>query len=544
MKRSFAIWKGGCALVLSLLLLGGLPMRPAAAYDEFPQQNAWTRSTPSVVWCGDPASTTTLEVHIVGRNDVARVWLTNLGTSDEESRAELFDDGTHGDLTAGDNVFTLADVLLPCSPDFIAEQGGYSNWWGFLRVELRNGTRLGNNYGMVVGLVHPDYKDFFAVQDFGDGLSATAYAFFIQDTNHEVMDGYPVATITCGKSNFNAYRKLYSVLPDAFDVALVMPGMQLFRADNYGENTPYNVLVSNHVEHIGMPIMDNTAQFGSGGRLKSVIYHSFGSIEIFDHEMGHTWGVAIGQSLGLIEENYLVSQGHWGEYTDIQGQMGAYYFDPGGAIGHFAYNGDETWHLIANTEVEPYSPLELYVMGLIPPEEVPPIHILNSPNLSDPAHITAASYRTITIEQIMQAEGGERNPSYADSQKDFTLAFIVTQDVPFNDAAYAYFSLMSHELMRREEPRPNSYAAPFYWATGGRATLTSRLPLDLPDPFARPTPTPTATATPTTTVAAPTSTSQSPAPTEESKSPSPLCGSSALIGLLVLPLVWTVLKRK
>jgi hypothetical protein len=551
MKRSFAIWKASCALLGGLLLLGAVSTHPAAAYDEFPQRNAWTRATPSVVWCGDPTSTTTLEVHIVGRNDVARVWITGLWLpgvmpQEEDGRAELFDDGTHGDSIAGDNVFTLADVLLPCSPDYLAEQGGIGNWWGFLRVELRNGTRLGNDYGMQIGMVHPDYKDFFAVQDFGNGLSATAYAFFIEDSDHEVLDGYPVATLTCGQSNFNAYRKLYSVLPDAFDIALVMPGMQIFRSDNFGENVPYNVLVSNHVEHIGMPIMDNTARFGSAGRLKSTIYHSFGDIDIFDHEIGHTWGMSIGQSLGLIHETYAVAQGHWSEYADIQGQMGAYYFDPGGAIGHFAYNGDETWHLIANTEVEPYSPLELYVMGLIPAEEVPPIHILTAPNLSDPMHITAASYRTVTIEQMMQAEGGPRNPPYIDSQKEFTLAFIVTQDRPFDDAAYAYFSLMSHELMRQEGPRPHHHNAPFYWATGGRATLTSRLPLDLPDPFAQPpaaTETPTATFTPVRPTPTPAATATT-APTEESEPASPLCGSSALVGLLILPLVWGMGRRK
>ncbi|MBI4730929.1 MAG: hypothetical protein HY781_02155 [Chloroflexi bacterium] len=525
---------------LTLIVLGLLPALPAAADDEFPQENAWSRATPSIVWCDDPESTTTLEVHIVGRNDVARVWITGLVWSDDEGRVELYDDGTHGDPAAGDDVFTLGGVVLPCNPDFVEGQGGYDRWMGMLRVELDNGTQTGNNYGISAGVVHTDYKGVFSVQDFGSGLSATAYAFFIQDSSYEVMDGYPIASVTCGKSNFMAYRKLYSVLPDAFDFAMVMPGLQIFRPADLAENVPYDVLVSNSVEHIGMDIMDNTAEFGSAGRLKSAIYHSFGELSIFDHEVAHTWGAAIGQSLGLINEDWDVNQGHWSEMTDIEGQLGAYYFDPSGAIGHFAYNGDDTWRLIPNYEVEPYSPLELYIMGLIPPEEVPPVHILNAPNTTDQSSI-AASYQTVTIDQIIQAEGGPRSPTYAESQKDFTLAFIVTQDLPYNDAAYAYFSLLARSL-ETTDPPDGCCSAPFFWATGGRATLTSLLPLDMPDPLAQPE-LPAPSETPFTQV----ETEESPviiSPTEESEAASPFCFSSALMGLLVVPVLWVVLRKK
>jgi hypothetical protein len=550
MQHSPRAWKiSALFLALALILLGSVPLQRATAEFEFPHSDAWGRVTPSIIWCDDPDSTVTFEVHIVGRNDVARVWITDLGTDEAEERAELFDDGTHGDAAAGDNVFTLAEVSMPCRPGFIATQGGFNPWHGMLRVELKNGTQGGNNYGIAsVGMVHSDYKGFFSVQDFGNGLSATAYAFFIQDSNHEVMDGYPIASVTCGTSNFMAYRKLYSVLPDVFDFAMVMPGMQIQRPGDLAENVPYNVLVSNSAENIGMDILDNTAHFGSSGRLKSVIYHSFGKLDIFDHEVGHTWGMAIGQSLGLINEDYDVNQGHWNKMADIQGQMGAYFFGNSGAIGHFAYNGDETWHLVANTEVEPYSPLELYVMGLIPPEEVPPIHILTNPNTADLNRITA-TYRTVTIDQVIQAEGGPRNPTYAESQKAFSLAFIITQDVPFNDAAYAYFSLLAHSLVTEEAPE-SCCLAPFYWATGGRGTLTTLLPVDLPDPFAVAEPTSTeevsvpAPATETIEVLPGTESTEVPPVTETPAPLLPICGSTLLVFLLVLPVCLAIFRKR
>jgi len=502
---------------LILLVLAASPQPAAAQPDDFPQSNAWYRATPSVVWCDDPDSTTTLEVHIVGRTDVGRVWITDLGTDEEEGRAELFDDATHGDAAAGDNVFTLSEVVLPCNPLSEVLSPGYDNWWGMLRVMLKDGTQLGNNYGMAAGMVDPKYKNAFEVQDFGDGLSATAYAFFIQDTDHEVINSYPVSDVYCGKSNFEGYKKFYSVMPDAFDFAVLMPGMQIFRPAGLGENVPYHVTVSNTVENIGASLFDNTAAFGSAGRLRSAIYNSFGSIDVLDHEIGHSWMAGVGQNLGLMHEtNPTIEKGHWNEMTDIQGQMGSYFFDGSGAVGHFAYNGDETWRLVSNFTVEPYSPLELYLMGLIPPEEVPDIHILYNPDLTDPEHITAESYKTVTIEQVMASAGGERVPSYIDSQKEFNIALIITQDLPYNDAAYAFFSLLAHRISSVEGPTRYSSYAPFYWAAGGRGTINARLPLSLAAPDyipGDPTPTaaPTATneATPEPTAAntqAPTST--------------------------------------
>jgi hypothetical protein len=533
---------------LAILVLGlGIPAQTVfaapRAVEEFPQKNAWTRVTPSVVWCGDTESKVTIEVHIVERTDVRKVWVTHLGQPEEDYnlRTELLDDGTHGDAKAGDNVFTLGNVILPCNPGNV-QGDGWSKWWGFLRVELADGTQQESNAGIVAGLVDSKYKKIFAVHDFGNNLSATAYSFFIVDSDHKVMDNYPVASVYCGTTNVNAYRKLYSALPDAFDFALVTPGMLIVRPDGLAENVPYEVSVSNNVEHINLDIFDNTAAFGSAGRLKSVIYHSFGDIAIATHEMGHAWGMHIGASLGLMESSEgEVMLGHWNEMTDIGGKMSAYYFDDAGHVGHFRYNGDETWQLIANTVVEPYAALDLYAMGMIPAEEVPPIHILKSPNFNDLSRITVASFQTVTMDQILQAEGGPRVPSVAESQKDFTLAYIVTQDTTYNDAAYAYFSLMSYNLMSKSF-NARTYFASFNWATGGRGTLNTRLPVDVADPAILPrmtTETDVPTNRPPLPYATETATSTKPA------SGSPFCNFPLLVGgLTILPGAWVAMRRR
>ena len=462
MTRPAVVISASTGLALLCLAGGG---RARAAFDEFPQENGWSRVTPSVVWCGDPA---TIEFHVVGRTDVAQVAVAD---GYDTERTPLYDDGTHGDLTADDNIFTAAGVPLPC-PASTLKYGDAVYWSvGFVRATLDNGTELGNNFPIGAGLVRRSLQNAFPVTNFGNGLSATDYAFFIDDHNHEVMDGYPIANVFCGTTNFAAYQKLYSIFPDRFDVVVVTPGLRIFRPVGFAENVPYNVLVRNDATGIGLPAYNNTATFGSAGRLKAAVFESFMEIEVFDHEVAHTWGAAIGNSLGLLESGDFT---HFNSLSDIGGQLSAYY-SSGNLAGHFSYNGDGTWRLVANTDVERYAPLELYIMGLIPPEEVPPIRLLTAPNLADPQHITAASVQTVTMQQIMAAEGGARVPSSANAQRHFNVGYVVTQDGPFNDAAYTFFSVLSRQLMTKEAPEASCCSAPFYWATGGRATLNSKL---------------------------------------------------------------------
>lgn len=473
---------GMVACLLATLLLIATPPQPAQTQTlqlTFPQSNLWYRLTPTIVWCGDTHDTVKVEVHIVGRTDVASVEFDNgaLGT------VALYDDGTHGDDTAGDRVFTRTGVQLNC-PSWRLSDRNWSRWWADLTVILKNGSRLEYGNGLNGGLVHPRLKNRYGVQTYGGGLSATNYAFFIQDAKGEVLDDYPVTEIYCGKSNYEAYKKLFSIMPDAFDIAVLVPGMVIFDPDNYGENVPYQVLVRNDIQHIGLPIVNNAAAFGSAGRLKSVLYHSFGSIDILDHEIAHTWGAGIAASLGLIEEG-MATRGHWKALSDIGGQLGYYYLTPEGEYGHFAYNGDNTWRFVGNDEVEAYAPLELYVMGMIPPEQVPPVHILTNPNTSNLERITASSVQTITIQQIMTAAGGARSPASSQAQKRFKVAFIVTQDSPYTTAEYAFYSAMSATFMTQDGPHWYSMYGSFYWATGGRGAIDTHLPISLSEPSRR-----------------------------------------------------------
>ena len=116
----------------------------------------------------------------------------------------------------------------------------------------------------------------------------------------------------------------------------------------------------------------------------------------------------------------------------------------------------------------------------------PPVHVLTNPNLSNPQWVTASSVETRTIQQIMASANGPRIPDSNAAPRHFNVAYIVTQDVPYTEAAYAYFSLLSYGLQSRLPPEPPDMYAPFYWATGRRATLNTRLPVALLEPVGLP----------------------------------------------------------
>jgi hypothetical protein len=461
--------------VLGVAVLGDAPVErvevsKATQLPEFPKANIWTRATPSVAWCGDPTSTVTVEAHIVGRTDVSAVSLKDSGTVGPPGPPiALRDDGLGGDHRAGDGIFTASGFQPRCQTPYLHYDHSAGTWWGELLITLTDGRQFRSAYGPAIGMVTPQLKGAFPVETYGGGLTASQYAFFIEDPLHKVFNGYPIDASWTPQGWYqqakqNALGKFATVFPDNFDMAVVTPGLQLWRPDSYLEHSPYMQPLNNGVKGIGRAT-------SSAGRLASVIYESFGDTGVVPHEIGHTWGAYIAFSLGL--------QGagaHWKDLTDINGQLSLPYVNQAGQYGYFSYNGDGTWRWVPSSEsARRFAPLELYLMGLVPAEEVPPIHILTTPNFSDPNRITAASVRTVTVQDIIAAEGSTRLPAVASAPKEFNVAFIVVQDKPFNDAAYAYFSVVGQSLMTRNGPRQHAFFGPFYWATGGRASLNTRL---------------------------------------------------------------------
>ena len=205
----------------------------------------------------------------------------------------------------------------------------------------------------------------------------------------------------------------YQWFEDEFDFLLFVTNLPVGSGSFPYYGLYYRVM--NDTEGLDLPMFLNS-EYGSAGRLRGVIhlpYLSYLSRGPSLHELQHTWS------------NYAVPSTdptHWG-FSSANGQLGGFDIanleDLGGgrwtagSFATFANGGNGV----------PYSPIELYFAGLIPPEEVPDLWVAEdgewlvengarvTTESGDPV-FTAENVRTYTIEDII-AEYGPRKPAEA-----------------------------------------------------------------------------------------------------------------------------------
>lgn len=194
--------------------------------------------------------------------------------------------------------------------------------------------------------------------------------------------------------------------------------------------------IKNNTQGIGLPLFDNSALFGSNGKLQGIIDMGNASsipvtpldskfeeaLEILSHELMHRWGAYIKfrDLNGNISSALLGKDGsHWSFLLDSSASVlyGNKWQD----------NGNGTFTSIVARKY--YSPLDLYLMGFVDKSQAPPMQLIDNPDI-DPKRLPeigitiAGTPRYITIDDIIAAEG-ERLPRPIDAQKRFKTAFIL-----------------------------------------------------------------------------------------------------------------------
>ncbi len=120
---------------------------------------------------------------------------------------------------------------------------------------------------------------------------------------------------------------------------------------------------------------------------------------------------------------------HWG-HAGVGGQLGGW--NPGSLkdVGGGQYQVDPFGEYANDGNSIPYAPLELYLMGLLPPADVPPVKVANDLQWIDreKGTFTASSFSTYTIGQIGEMLGempGDKRPDMAFARTSFRIATIV-----------------------------------------------------------------------------------------------------------------------
>ena len=247
--------------------------------------------------------------------------------------------------------------------------------------------------------------------------------------------------LTDGTPNYEARARVglrfYETHPDDYDFLVVFTNFEF----DTGGGLALHMLGRNDVEGTGKPIGSvDAAPFGSPSRLKGWIdmaavdrYRVPGyslepggpdflkTLGVLAHEVGHQW---------LAEARYKIGDTVFGDLLGADAAHWSYLLDSDGS---FLYGadwqpaGDGTWS--AARVRERYSALDLYLMGLLSPEQVPPLTLLRNPDV-DPRRVNeegesvvAGETATILIDQVVAALG-PRRPDHRHSQKELRLGFV------------------------------------------------------------------------------------------------------------------------
>ena len=247
-------------------------------------------------------------------------------------------------------------------------------------------------------------------------------------------------------------KEFFRTHKDEYDFIVIFTNFD-FKMVEFGDKGVYHG-IKNDVHGIGLEIFNNSpsGEYGSSGNLQGII--DMGNLanisadqaspeftetlNTLGHELMHRWGShARFRNADGSENTALLGmdQEHWSFLLDTAGSVmyGNRWQDNG--------NGTFT-STTPYREMKLYSPLDLYLMGMIDRSKVPPMLLIDSPG-ADPARLPEAGVtitgtaRMVTIDDIIAAMG-PRVPDASASQKSFKTAFIyITQPGTFNaDAIY------------------------------------------------------------------------------------------------------------
>ena len=296
-----------------------------------------------------------------------------------------------------------------------------------------------------------------------------------QHDDRVVVMGVP-GRLRTDRIDFEALAQVFFThYEDAFDYLMVFSNLP-----EHGDNQHYtyygiHLSVQNAVEGTGKSRYSKNQALGSAGRLNAILHFPWNQALLSGpslHEIMHSWA------------NYTIptaAGGHWG-FSSANGQLGG--FDRANLVDHGGgrYSAGD-FGLVANGgNSVPYSPIELYFAGLIPPSEVPELWVAeDGTGLKDASGnwvyddagyqiFTASKVSTWSIERIV-AEHGARIPDSSQSQKEFRAALILAVD-PLHPARKSTLDELSAAVQRFTHAGSDDYNFNFWEATGGRATLT------------------------------------------------------------------------
>lgn len=287
-----------------------------------------------------------------------------------------------------------------------------------------------------------------------------------------------------------ATQAFYALFGDTYDYLYIVTDKDVSGGD-YGRSKAIHRAA---IPGIGHKTAINLTDFGST-RLKNVIV-----LRWMDngggptaHETMHSWGMHLDATLGFGVDQSSNYGSHWG-VTGANGQLGG--FNPATlrcaspksstpldcnpiSAGRYRYYVDSYGTFANGGDTKPYSPIELYLMGLVPAADVQPIM---RPKNADTGYdgtikqtyIDADKIEYVSVQDIITKHGAR--PLATPSEKALTAAFVV-----FSEQALSAekFKVVDEWAAVFGNHRPGKRPS-FETLTGNRATMRTRLDDPLP----------------------------------------------------------------
>ena len=197
-----------------------------------------------------------------------------------------------------------------------------------------------------------------------------------------------------------------------------------------------------------------------------------GASRVLLHELGHRWLLFVSlMENGTPQATLNPVSAHPAQYVDTRAAFNVYTETDTSVMGggYFSENGDGTY---TTSSYGPYgySWLDLYLMGLAAPDEVPNWFYIadSSPRLGNEYYAPPnATYRglkkPVSLGQVVAATG-VRKPAYPDTQRTFRMVYVIVAD-PDRPVTDAEIDLVNDYRRTME--------ADFVTATSGRASVSS-----------------------------------------------------------------------
>ncbi len=278
-----------------------------------------------------------------------------------------------------------------------------------------------------------------------------------------------------------AARLFYSEFGDDYDQLVFWSDTRVTDNDTFA----FESTVRNQIRGIGQEQVNLASEYGSGGRLASVVLMDTltkypadpnqrvngenTTLSLVAHESGHRWGATLkfGDGGGPNDAWLGRQLAHWSFFTDSDASVleGNEIVDQGGSF----RTGSPSLR---------YSPFDLYSMGVLSEGDVPATFYVATPTITDPPSLgvdressprsgvsLTGSRREVTIGAVVQAMGA-RSPAAGSGPRDHRQAWIyVTSAGRSADSA----SVSKLDTFRR------AFQDFFASATGGRMSVDTRL---------------------------------------------------------------------